>query len=208
MVAVHRVFRTALRSAPEVVASAGPEDAQRVENVAGYLSDILAFLHVHHDGEDQLVWPKLRERCPDDAAVIDAAAAQHSSIEVRLGKSEAALNAWRARPGVPTLGTLLTGALGELEAELVAHLDEEEERLLPLCAAHLSMAEWGQLPAHGMANFKGQRIWLVLGLIRENMTQQQRDQMLAHMPPPAVEMWTTRGEPAFNEFIADIRRAS
>ena len=46
-----------------------------------------------------------------------------------------------------------------------------------------------------------------MGLIRENFTQQQRDMMLAHMPPPAREMWETMGERSFNELIVQVRQA-
>jgi hypothetical protein len=41
--------------------------------------------------------------------------------------------------------------------------------------------------------------------VRESMTQAQRDNMLAHMPPPVVEMWTTQGEAAFNAYMAEVR---
>ncbi len=66
---------------------------------------------------------------------------------------------------------------------LQVHLDEEEEGILPLAEEYLSMEEWGALPGHGMANFTGDKVWLILGLIRENFTPAQRDAMLEHMPP-------------------------
>ena len=46
--------------------------------------------------------------------------------------------------------------------------------MLPLAAENLSMEEWGALPGHGMANFHGDKIWLILGLIRERMNDEQR----------------------------------
>jgi hypothetical protein len=42
------------------------------------------------------------------------------------------------------------------------------------------------------------------GLIRQRMTQRQRDLMIAHMPAPVVEMWTSFGENAFNQLIAEV----
>jgi hypothetical protein len=36
------------------------------------------------------------------------------------------------------------------------------------------------------------------------MTQEQRDSMLAHTPPPARDMWTGFGENAFNELSAHV----
>jgi hypothetical protein len=103
-------------------------------------------------------------------------------------------------------GQDLAQALAELSEPLLAHLDEEERVILPLCAAHLSAPEWGELPAHGLGSFRGDKVWLILGLIRENMTEDQRNEMLAHMPPPAVQMWTSMGSSAFDAFVAELRR--
>ena len=66
---------------------------------------------------------------------------------------------------------------------LVEHLDEEERLGLPLAAEYLSAEEWGRLPGHGLAAFDGDKVWLILGLIRERMNEEQRVAMLAHMPP-------------------------
>ena len=48
-------------------------------------------------------------------------------------------------------------------------------------------------------------MWLILGLIRERMNDEQRAGMLAHMPPPAAEMWTSVGEPSFKEMMGESR---
>jgi hypothetical protein len=98
----------------------------------------------------------------------------------------------------------VAGALGALREHLLEHLDEEERLVLPLAAEYLSAEEWGRLPGHGLAAFDGDKVWLILGLIRERMDEDQRAAMLAHMPPPAVDMWTGFGEQAFNELAAQV----
>ena len=55
-----------------------------------------------------------------------------------------------------------------------------------------------------MANFHGDKIWLILGLIRERMTEEQTAAMLAHMPPPALDMWTGFGEQAFKDYSSEV----
>jgi len=205
MLAVHRVFREAFGMAPQLIGSVPGEAADRVAAVAGYYSDILAFLHVHHEGEDELLWPKLVARCPDEAAVISRIAGQHEGVLSALQTAESHLDAWRTEPTTDNAATL-AAALITLAVGLGAHLDEEERVILPIAADHLTIEEWAELPAHGMKNFKGERIWLVLGLIREQMTDEQRDAMDAHMPPPVREFWVNIGVPQFTTFIADIRR--
>lgn len=165
---------------------------------------MLTLLTLHHDGEDVLVWPKLLERAPAQAELVRTAESQHQGIHEPLERARVALKAWEVAPDAQQ-GAGLVGALGELETGLVAHLDNEEQTVLPLIGEHLTIEEWGELPGHAMRNHPGERIWLVLGLVRENMTQAQRDMMLAHMPPPAVEMWTTKGEAAFDAYMGEIR---
>ena len=202
MLAVHQVFRDALGSAPELIGTAA--DAEWISLVGSFYSNVLHFLEGHHEGEDLIVWPRLFERCPAEAATVRRISAQHHDVTPALERSMALVGPWvdsrdRAR------GQELADALASLRETLVAHLDEEEQFILPLCAAHLSAPEWGELPAHGLGTFRGDKVWLILGLIRENMTQHQRDEMLAHMPPPAVEMWTTTGNAAFDSFVAELR---
>ena len=80
--------------------------------------------------------------------------------------------------------------------------------MLPLAAEHLSVEEWGALPGHGMADFDGDKIWLILGLIRERMTDDQRAAMMAHMPPPALEMWTGSASRRSRTYSSVVVRSS
>jgi hemerythrin-like domain-containing protein len=204
MIAVHKVFRHALHGAGQLVGGVAEGDTDRARLIAGYYDEMLTLLTLHHDGEDVLVWPKLLERAPAQAELVRTAESQHQGIHEPLERVRVALKAWEVAPDAQQ-GAGLVGALGELETGLVAHLDNEEQTVLPLIGEHLTIEEWGELPGHAMRNYPGERIWLVLGLVRENMTQAQRDIMLAHMPPPAVEMWTTKGEAAFDAYMGEIR---
>ena len=91
-----------------------------------------------------------------------------------------------------------------LRAQLVEHLDAEEAQALPLCAENILAEEWGQLPGHALAGYRGDKVWLILGLIRQRMNDAQRAAMLEHMPPPALEMWTSFGEQAFKELSNEV----
>src|SRR4051812_24688856 len=205
MVAVHRVFRESLGVAPQLIGSVPEDDAVRVAAVAGYYGDVLALLRVHHEGEDELLWPKLIARCPEQAKLIGHVAGQHEGVLSALEAAAAHLAAWRAHPTTDNAATL-AASLITLAVGLGAHLDEEERTILPLAADPLSADEWAELPTPGMRNFRGERMWLVLGLIREQMSEGQRAEMDRHLPQAEQESWVNIGEPQFNAFIADIRR--
>jgi hemerythrin-like domain-containing protein len=202
MFAVHGVFRDCLGAAPTLVGGITPGDTERVALIANFYENILSFLEAHHDGEEKLVFPLLRERCAEDGALIDHMDEQHHEALALLEEAKSSLAAW---PGGDAAAQLAAqDRLGKLSSHLGEHLSEEEQKVLPLAGEHLSPEEWGALPAHGMANFDGDKIWLILGLIRERMTDEQRAAMMAHMPPPALEMWTGFGEQAFTDYSAEV----
>ncbi|HXX89775.1 MAG TPA: hemerythrin domain-containing protein [Acidimicrobiales bacterium] len=204
MAAVHEIFRSSLASAPAFVGSAAGDDDRRAL-IAGYYANVMAFLEVHHDGEEALLFPLLIERAPADRKLVDVAIEQHEDVVARLAEAKEAIAAWSAQGD--SQGPELVHALGALDDVLSPHLDNEEATVVPLAGEYVTVEEWGMLPGHGMANFTGDKIWLILGLIRENFTPEQRAQMLEHMPPPAREMWETMGESSFNDMIAEVRRA-
>jgi hypothetical protein len=202
MFAVHGVFRDSLGAAPTLVGGIAPGDTERVALIANYYENILSFLEAHHDGEEKLVFPLLRDRCAGADGLIDHMAEQHEEALALLEEAKSSLAAWptgdaAAQQAAQERLEALCGHLGE-------HLNEEEQKILPLAAGNLSMEEWGALPGHGMANFHGDKIWLILGLIRERMTDGQRAEMLAHLPPPALDMWTGFGEQAFKDYSTAV----
>jgi hemerythrin-like domain-containing protein len=204
MLAVHQAFRKAFGAAGELVGSVPAEDVFRRDLVGNFFDNVIRFLHVHHNGEEVLIWPKLSERCPDQAAAITQSLEQHQAV---IGLMEAATNAnneWIASGSAEDQGAVVD-AVTELDAELRPHLDDEQAVILPLCSRYITQPEWDQMPGHALGHFDGDKVWLILGLIRENMTQQQRDHMLANMPPPAVEMWTGMGESSFNALVDELR---
>jgi hemerythrin-like domain-containing protein len=207
MVRVHQVFREAFALAPQLIGAVATDDVDQVGRIATYYESVLLFLHVHHEGEDEILWPKLLERCAGDAAVVNLASDQHKGVLGDLAKAEESLAAWREQPGTDR-GAELAAALATLGANLVVHLDNEEKTILPLVEEHLTVDEWHELPAHGMRT-GGQRapqlMWLVIGLIREQMTDAQRAGMDAGMPPPVREFWVNQGESMFLDFIGKLR---
>ena len=206
MYAVHGVFRDTLGAAPRLIGDIGPGDAARVDQIANYYHNILYFLEAHHDGEEVIVFPRLRERCPDDAALLDSLEGEHKQSLILMEDARRSLAGWPGADGdtAAAAQTAVAESLEALRAQLVEHLDEEEARALPLCAENILAEEWGQLPGHALAGYQGDKVWLILGLIRQRMTPEQCDAMLEHMPPPPRDMWVNFGENAFNELSAQV----
>ena len=205
MKGMHRVFRDAVSSAIAYIGSTNPQDKQRVELVATYFDNVLRLLHAHHEGEDELLTPRLVQRCTaDEAAEVTRVAAQHHDVLGTLNEAEAAIAAWRGAPSLESAVAAST-AVAALASPLTSHLDDEEKTVLPIAGRYITAPEWGELPAHGMQHFTGDKLWLILGLIQEQMTPEGISVMEAHMPPPLASFWTQQGRPMFIEFVGRLR---
>ena len=203
MINLHRVFREALAAAPRLVGGARAGDTDRAEIVGTYYDNVLRLLDSHHTGEDELLTPKLLARCPDDAETITGIFAQHAAVHGAIDRANTCIGAWRTDPTASNAGEL-EQALTALDTALKPHLDEEERTVLPLAARCINVAEWGELPAHGMRTFTGDKLWLILGLVRDQMTPTQRADMDAHTPPPLAAMWAETGQAAYTTFLTQL----
>ncbi len=198
----HGMLRGAFASARDVIGTGS--SSERAALITGFYANVLAFLHAHHGAEDALLWPLLRERAPEHAALLDRMEAQHAAVdEVTLAASRA-LDAYSAAP-TGEHATALAAAIRRLAVELDVHLVEEEREILPLAAVTVSQDEWGALPGWAMGHFTGDRIWLVLGLLFEQMTDAQVETTLHHVPDSVRELWNTTGGADFATFIAAVR---
>jgi hemerythrin-like domain-containing protein len=204
MYAVHKALLGALDSAPAYVAEAGSEP-ERVEVIASFCENVIEFLHVHHTGEDELVYPVLEQRCAESRSDLERIDDQHKLLHAPMDAGRAAIATWRATPSTESAQAVID-AIASIAEPLRPHLAEEETVVLPIAAEWMSPDEWGALSGHAMMTFRADKPWLALGLFREQLDQKHRDGMLAGMPPEMRTMWLEQMEPAFDAFIAEVRR--
>jgi hypothetical protein len=203
MPALHAVFRKSLGAAPGLIGGTPADDIGRSAIVGTYYDNVLRLLHAHHGGEDELVWPKLLERCPDEAEMVSEIAGQHEVVGKLMDVTMTQLQQWSGSASERDAATLI-GLMGQLNDNLITHLDAEEEFVLPLCARYITPGEWAELPQHGMKHFDGDKPWLIMGLIFDNMPDGARDYVLANLPPPVGQMWVNFGSTAYADFMADL----
>ncbi|MEO6996682.1 MAG: hemerythrin domain-containing protein [Terracoccus sp.] len=142
MIVVHTAMLREFRLAPAAVHRVEPGASRRAAVVDRHLGFLCDLLHHHHEGEDSLLWPPLRERMPAAAITqLDAAESQHVDIDAALHRVADARTLWRGDPSESNRTCLVTD-LEHLHTILKAHLELEERTLLPLAATLLTEAEW------------------------------------------------------------------
>ncbi|MDX3093192.1 hemerythrin domain-containing protein [Streptomyces sp. ME01-24h] len=173
MLVVHESFRRQFHRAPGLVAGVTVGDTVRAAVVADHLDLMQEFLHLHHTGEDELLWPKLAERAAEElAAVIPTMEEQHSAIDTLGRRISAALTDWRAGAGADERDTLVKDLM-EFGPLLTSHLALEEEKILAVVPRYLTVSEWHQFGDHAIKGLPKSRLPIVFG-------------MLAHLAEPEV----------------------
>jgi hemerythrin-like domain-containing protein len=204
MARFHRIFREALDAVPRFIGAVPTDDGERVELVGSYYDNVLKLLHAHHEAEDLTIYPMMMERLPEHAEVIARVNAEHETVLGSLVSAEQSVSAWRAEPSSTSRDAAAT-SLQSLNAILVKHLDDEEAEVVPLIGLCITVAEWGEMSALAFQRFSGDKVWLVIGLIQEQMLAEENATMEANMPPPVHDFWVASGRPMFEAFVAGLR---
>lgn len=204
MTRFHRIFREALDAVPRFIGTVPTNDHDRTELVGSYYDNVLKLLHAHHEAEDLTIYPLMVERLPEHVDVISRVNAEHEAVLGTLVATEQALAVWRAEPSSASREAAVQ-AMETLRVVLLQHLDHEEAEVVPLIALCITVAEWGEMSAIAFQRFSGDKVWLVLGLIQEQMLPDENETMEANMPPPVHNFWETQGRATFRDFVAELR---
>ncbi len=101
---------------------------------------MLDFLHTHHTGEDELLFPLLRERAELDPQLMERMDAQHAQVNDAVAAISAELPGWTTSADV-TAGERMAARIDATMPTLIDHLAEEERKLLPIVSATLTQRE-------------------------------------------------------------------
>jgi len=183
MAIVHRLFRQSYDEAARLVRAAPTPSPGRVTFLADHIDFILGGLHTHHQDEDELLYPKLIERAPDQAAMTEQVEHEHQQIATALDAALAACATWRQRPSAET-GEALALALDQLNAVVQPHLDDEEQKVVPLAAVTLTQQEWDAMGKRGMSSIPRNKRAIAAGLMLESLDEADRAYMMKSVPAP------------------------
>ncbi|OAH10310.1 hemerythrin domain-containing protein [Streptomyces jeddahensis] len=165
MLVVHEAFRQSYARLPGLVMEVSPGDVERAVVVAEHAQLIEEFLHLHHKGEDELLWPKLLERAGDRLGdVVSLLESQHEEIAALLVETAQRLALWRAQPAKDS-GERLADALERLGSLLTEHLGIEEKDVLPIVPEYVTAKEWHELGDHAINALPKSKLPTIFGML-------------------------------------------
>ena len=154
----------------------------RVEFLADHIDFAIAALHIHHEGEDELLYPKLIERAPEQAPMTEEVEHEHQLVRTALDAASAACATWRTQPSGET-GEALAVALDQLNSVAERHLNDEEQKIVPLAAVTLTQQEWDAVGKHAVAQIPRNKRAIAFGMILDPLDDADRAYM---KPRPAT----------------------
>ncbi len=165
---------------------------------------MLDFLHTHHTGEDELLFPLLRERRVLDPELMDRMDAQHAQVNERSWLSTRSCRRGR-RAADAVAGERMAACIDAMMPTLIGHCDEEEQKLLPVVSVTLSQSEWDALGKHGMSTIPVRRRLVILGYITEETDDAERQKFMQVVRAPARLAYKLIGRHQFTRETPGIR---
>jgi hemerythrin-like domain-containing protein len=204
MAIVHRMFRQAYAEAARLVRANPTPSPARVTFLADHIDLVLGGLHSHHQDEDELLYPKLIERAPEQAPVTEQVEHEHQVIATALDAALAACATWRQRPSAQT-GEALAAALDHLNEVVQPHLDDEEQKVVPLAAVTLTQQEWDAMGKRGMNSVPRNKRSIAAGMMLEPLDAADRAYMMKHVPAPVRMLFPILVERPWKKYAATLR---
>jgi hemerythrin-like domain-containing protein len=204
MAIVHRTFRNVYEESARLVRAAPTPSPERVTFLADHIDFALAALHHHHEDEDELLYPRLIERVPEQAPMTEHVEHEHLLIKTALDAASAACAAWRGRPSAET-GEALAAALDHLNTAVQPHLDDEEQKVVPLAAVTFTQQEWDEMGERGAAWIPRNKRGIAFGMILEPLSQADRAFMMRSLPAPVRLLYPILIDRPWKKYAATLR---
>ncbi|MFH9090416.1 hemerythrin domain-containing protein [Streptomyces sp. NPDC017673] len=204
MLVVHEAFRLNYSRLPGMVRAVTSGDAERAAVVADHAQLIEDFLHLHHMGEDELLWPKLLERAGDRLGeTVNLLESQHVEIAALLTETSQRLAIWRDQP-TKEHGEQLARSLERLGAQLTEHLGIEEKDVLPIVPEYVTAKEWHELGDHAINALPKNKLPVVFGMLASLADAEVVKLMLSTAPLVPRLLMPVLGPKAYTRYARKV----
>jgi hypothetical protein len=179
---VHSALRRDLVRVGLVLGTSQAAEPARRTALAEHLLWMMQFLHDHHAGEDDGLYPLVKRRKPAAAELVERMDIDHNAVAAAVAAVNAAVTHHLADPTSPDSTLLL--AVDRLGAALLPHLEREEREMMPMVSASIAEGEWRawdkqyNLTPKGLTTLAEQAHWVLDGLDEESSDH------VRHLVPP------------------------
>ena len=208
---LHQLVRRELRMLAELAAWADPADTAHTAAVTRHADLVGRILLHHHAVERDLLWPALLRALPEGErsaarAVVDDWTVRCARVDSDVRDVGTAARQW-AVAGTASARDAFALACLDVADAVDAQVADEEARLLPLLAAHLSAADWRAVARADRCPLSAREQLLVLGMALEDLGPTNRARLLAGLSPAVRLAWRLRGRAGYRAAVVRLRGA-
>lgn len=198
---IHAAFRRDIARFSAAL-DAFPAGSTRRAEQLGDAWDNLAFqLHHHHQDEETIFWPALRELGADESLVGDLGG-EHARMLAALDTADAAMRTFRADPSEQNTAAARS-AVDQLGVVLNDHLLHEERDLEPLAAAQLGTPQMKAAGRKVRAAYKG-NAGTFMAWLQDGADPDAKAALRHEIPAPVLFILTRVGGRDYNRRIAPV----
>ncbi len=150
---IHAAFRRDLARFDQALSSFPAGSRKRADELSTAWDNFAAQLHKHHEDEETIFWPALRELGADESMVGDLGG-EHARMLGALDAASTTMTAFHADPSAGNTAAART-AIAELKDTVESHLAHEERDLEPFAASQLSTPQMKAAQAAVRKSHKG-----------------------------------------------------
>jgi hypothetical protein len=168
---------------------------RRAPMMSRWYSGFLGEFRHHHTVEDEIFFPALANRVPAFADEVARLEDEHRLLEEALVAVEGSM------VDLADLGTSYTTShqravdtIDAARSELTAHLDHEDDDVLPLFVAHMSVIEFDEIEERAAKSLPRSQITFSVPWLVSQTTDEERRHLMAGAPLFLRLVWyLTRG---------------
>jgi hypothetical protein len=198
---IHAAFRRDLARLTVAVDDFPAGSTARAEQLSTAWANVAFQLHHHHEDEETIFWPALRDLGAEPALMGDLEG-EHASMLSALDAAESAMRTFRADPSEQNTAAARS-AIANLATVLGDHLTHEERDLEPLAAEHLSSPQMKDAARKVRQAFKG-NAGTFMAWLQDGADADARAALRHEIPPPVLFVLTRFGGRDYNRRIAPI----
>ena len=188
-------FTRALETFPDGSAERARQLALAWRNFHKQLDD-------HHQGEETIFWPALRELGADESLVGDLGG-EHEKLMTELGVADVAMGALTADPSADKAQQALS-SVGGLRAAVESHFEHEEAELEPFMASRLDTEPMKRAMKQVRRAHRPAEQGVFMAWLQDGADAGTRAALSKTIPPPVLFVFTRVLGRAYARDIAPV----
>jgi hemerythrin-like domain-containing protein len=174
-----------------------PLSHERREALGRRIAWLVEFLHHHHRGEEEAIWPRALHKRPELGVLVQEMEVEHDALSAAADGLRDAAAAY-AEDGSESTRLALIDAVEAMRHACLPHLEHEESVAVPQLVQILDDREWAQVDKDFRRNVSLKDLGWIAMWVLDDLDPQDARVLLSELPGPVLRFMTWRWGPPYD----------